>query len=110
MQTIVTLTVTVTDVNDNSPQCPEAPTAFTVAEANSLEVRIGQITATDGDAGTNAMVNYRIAAGDLNGQFRIATDTVRMETSCGSEVLLPGHSQRTCTTLRSWVWRPGDDC
>ena len=76
MQTIVTLTVTVTDVNDNSPQCPEDPISFTVAEANSLEVRIGQITTTDDDSGTNAVVNYQIAAGDLSGQFRIATDTV----------------------------------
>ena len=47
-----------------------------VAEANALEVRVGQITATDGDSGTNALVNYRIAAGDIGGQFRIATTTV----------------------------------
>ena len=70
------MTITVTDVNDISPQCPNVPTTFTIAEANSLEVRIGQITATDGDSGTNALVNYRIAGGDISGQFRIATTTV----------------------------------
>ena len=75
-QTIVPVTVIVTDVNDISPQCPNSPTVFTVTEANTLEVRIGQITATDGDSGTNALVNYRIAAGDIGGQFRIATTTV----------------------------------
>ena len=75
-QTIVPVTITVTDVNDISPQCPNVPIAFTVAEANSLEVRIGQITATDGDSGTNAQVNYRIAGGDISDQFRIATTTV----------------------------------
>lgn len=74
------MTITVTDVNDVSPQCPDLPTSFTVAEANTLEVRIGQITATDGDSGTNAIVNYRIAAGDISGQFRIATTTVSSMT------------------------------
>ena len=65
------MTITVTDVNDISPQCPDVSTSFTVAEANSLEVRIGQITATDGDSGTNAVVNYQIVAGDIGGQFRM---------------------------------------
>lgn len=77
------VTITVTDVNDISPRCPDVPTTFTVAEANSLEVRIGEITATDGDSGTNALVNYRIAGGDISGQFRIATTTVSfIEMSC----------------------------
>lgn len=78
LQTIVPVTITVTDVNDISPQCPNSPTIFTVAEANALEVRVGQITATDGDSGTNALVNYQIAAGDIGGQFRIATTTVSL--------------------------------
>ena len=83
LQTIVPVTITVMDVNDISPQCPSAPTSFMVAEANTLDVRIGQITATDGDSGTNALVNYRIAAGDIGGQFRIATTTVSLKRKRG---------------------------
>ena len=73
------MTITVTDVNDISPQCPNSPIIFMVTEANTLEVRIGQIIATDGDSGTNAVVNYRIAAGNIGGQFRIATTTVSIK-------------------------------
>lgn len=73
------MTITVTDVNDISPQCPNSPITFMVVEANTLEVRIGQIIATDGDSGTNAVVNYRIAAGNIGGQFRIATTTVSIK-------------------------------
>ena len=80
-QMIVPLTIIVTDVNDISPQCPNSPTVFMVAEANTLEVRIGQITATDGDSGTNALVNYRISGGDIGGQFRIATTTVSIKSN-----------------------------
>lgn len=77
IQTLVPVTVTVTDVNDINPMCPQGQSAFTVAEANDLELRIGQIVATDGDSGPNADVNYRIVAGDIRGQFRISTSSVR---------------------------------
>ncbi|KAG7492674.1 hypothetical protein MATL_G00017510 [Megalops atlanticus] len=67
-----TVTIVVTDVNDNDPVFdPLLPKNFTVQEeeANSF---VGQVKATDPDAGVNGQVRYRLV--NHAGLFRINTN------------------------------------
>lgn len=79
LQTLVTVTITVTDVNDLSPQCIMNPFVFTVDEDNVNAVRLGVIETTDGDFGDNAIVRYGIASGDPSGLFTIDSTTVSIQ-------------------------------
>ncbi|XP_041645580.1 protocadherin-15a [Cheilinus undulatus] len=55
-----TVNIVVTDVNDNDPEFdPTMSTNFTVQEEEAI-LFVGQITATDPDAGANGQVRYRI--------------------------------------------------
>lgn len=73
---MVTVTITVTDVNDLSPLCAMDPFEFTVDEGNTSPVRLGAIVTSDGDSGSNAIVRYSIASGDPSGLFSIEPITV----------------------------------
>lgn len=59
-----TLSVTITDCNDNTPVCPESTATFTVAENTGAGVAVGTFLATDGDIGTNAQLTYSIVTGN----------------------------------------------
>ncbi|XP_037127213.1 protocadherin-15a isoform X2 [Syngnathus acus] len=55
-----TVDIIVTDVNDNDPEFdPAAPTNFTVQEEEA-NLFVGQVKATDPDAGANGQVSYRV--------------------------------------------------
>lgn len=50
LQSTASVTITVLDVNDNTPQCDQALFSFATDEANRLRIELGSVTATDGDA------------------------------------------------------------
>lgn len=77
-QTVVTVTITVTDVNDLAPNCGPPLSYSDIAEANDVNVRLGQVVATDGDDGFNADINYRIFSGDSNGNFFVDSSSVSL--------------------------------
>lgn len=52
--------VNVTDVNDNSPQFPKAQYEVVVPENFSVGTTVLELTATDSDLGSNALVTYRV--------------------------------------------------
>ena len=79
MQTVVPVVISVVDVNDFAPNCGGSY-SYSVAEDNSLNVRIGQVVATDGDSGQNAVVNYHIASGDSDGDFQISSTSVSVSS------------------------------
>ncbi|XP_061645616.1 protocadherin-15-like isoform X3 [Phyllopteryx taeniolatus] len=55
-----TVDIVVTDVNDNDPEFDPAPTAnFTVREEEA-NLLVGQVKATDPDAGANGQLGYRV--------------------------------------------------
>ncbi|XP_006156316.1 protocadherin beta-16 [Tupaia chinensis] len=54
------ITVLVSDVNDNAPAFTQASYTLLVRENNSPALHIGTISATDADAGTNAQVTYSL--------------------------------------------------
>ncbi|KAJ0022761.1 hypothetical protein NQD34_014895 [Periophthalmus magnuspinnatus] len=68
------VTVTLTDVNDNPPRFPHKNYQYTVAESLPVQSVVARIKAADADIGSNAEMDYRIMDGDGPGQFNITTD------------------------------------
>ncbi|XP_054998780.1 protocadherin beta-7-like [Sorex araneus] len=60
MQTQHTITVLVSDVNDNAPAFSQPSYTLLVGENNSPALHIGSVSATDPDEGSNAQVTYSL--------------------------------------------------
>uniref|UniRef100_A0A3Q4H0V3 Cadherin 7 n=1 Tax=Neolamprologus brichardi TaxID=32507 RepID=A0A3Q4H0V3_NEOBR len=65
------VTVTLTDVNDNPPRFNYQ---YTVLESLLVQSVVARIKAADADIGSNAEMDYRIMDGDGPGVFNITTD------------------------------------
>ncbi|XP_044223531.1 cadherin-7-like isoform X1 [Thunnus albacares] len=68
------VTVMLTDVNDNPPRFPRKSYQFTARESLLVETVVAKIKALDLDVGSNAEMDYRILDGDRLRTFRINTD------------------------------------
>ncbi|XP_061899359.1 protocadherin alpha-8-like [Entelurus aequoreus] len=55
-----TITVVVSDVNDNSPEFSSSPYKFYITENNSPGASVFSLKASDQDAGDNALITYHI--------------------------------------------------
>ncbi|KAL2779040.1 protocadherin beta-6 isoform 2 [Daubentonia madagascariensis] len=60
LKTQHSITVLVSDVNDNAPAFTQTSYTLFVRENNSPALHIGSVSATDRDAGTNAQVTYSL--------------------------------------------------
>ncbi|XP_036202622.1 cadherin-8 isoform X1 [Myotis myotis] len=69
-----TLTVTLTDVNDNPPKFAQSLYHFSVPEDVVLGTAIGRVKANDQDIGENAQSSYDIIDGDGTALFEITSD------------------------------------
>ncbi|XP_049931009.1 cadherin-7-like [Epinephelus moara] len=68
------VTVRLTDVNDNPPRFPRKSYQFRVPESTLVSAVVAKIKALDLDIGPNAEMDYRILDGDGLGTFRMITD------------------------------------
>ncbi|XP_072234646.1 cadherin-7-like [Leuresthes tenuis] len=68
------VTVTLTDVNDNAPRFTHKSYQYTVLESLPVKSVVARIKAADADIGSNAEMDYRIMDGDGPGMFNITTD------------------------------------
>uniref|UniRef100_A0A8C2Z3G7 Cadherin-12 n=1 Tax=Cyclopterus lumpus TaxID=8103 RepID=A0A8C2Z3G7_CYCLU len=68
------VTVTLTDVNDNPPRFTHKNYQYTVPESLPVQSVVAKIRAADEDIGSNAEMDYRIMDGDGPGMFNITTD------------------------------------
>nr|XP_046264197.1 cadherin-7-like [Scatophagus argus] len=68
------VTVMLTDVNDNPPRFPYKSYQFSVPESVLVSAVVAKIKALDVDVGPNAEMDYRILDGDALGTFSILTD------------------------------------
>ncbi|CAH1802937.1 unnamed protein product, partial [Owenia fusiformis] len=64
-------TVTITDVNDNTPAFNPAAYVFTIEEDSSTGTTVGTLTATDIDDGANQDLSYTITSGNTDNIFRV---------------------------------------
>ncbi|KAM9321738.1 cadherin-7-like [Pholidichthys leucotaenia] len=74
-----TVTVTLTDVNDNPPRFPRKSYQFRIPESVPVSSVVAKIKALDPDVGPNAEMDYRVLDGDGPGIFRILTDPATQE-------------------------------
>eukprot|EP00064_Thunnus_orientalis_P006674 superscaffoldBa00000708_g6692 len=66
-----TVTVRLTDVNDNPPRFTQSMWSFSVSELAIPGAEIGRISATDADLGENAKLDYTILEGESGDTFNI---------------------------------------
>ncbi|KAM4552169.1 uncharacterized protein cdh24b [Odontesthes bonariensis] len=66
-----TVTVKLTDVNDNPPRFTQSMWSFSVSELAIPGAEIGRISATDADLGENAKLEYTILDGETGDTFNI---------------------------------------
>ncbi|KAK3513931.1 hypothetical protein QTP70_032824 [Hemibagrus guttatus] len=81
------VTVTLTDVNDNPPRFSRKSYQFSVPESLPVASVVAKIKALDADVGPNAEMEYRIIEGDGLGVFRVEPDK---DTQEGVITLLKG--------------------
>ncbi|XP_033745648.1 protocadherin Fat 4-like [Pecten maximus] len=74
----VTCTVTIGDLNDNTPAWTAAPYTFTVDENVATGSNVGTIAATDADTGVNSAISYSII-----GYWSGGSNPVTIDTSTG---------------------------
>ncbi|XP_040896999.1 cadherin-8 [Toxotes jaculatrix] len=74
-----TVTVTLTDINDNPPKFSKSLYEFVIPEDLPIGKMGGKVKANDRDIGENAKSTYSIIEGDDQGMFEIVTDTQTQE-------------------------------
>ncbi|XP_029001575.1 cadherin-6-like isoform X2 [Betta splendens] len=74
-----TVSITLSDVNDNPPRFTKTLYEFRVPETQELGSEVGAIRALDADIGENAEMDYRIIGSDGPGMFDIVTNRSTQE-------------------------------
>uniref|UniRef100_A0A8D3DRN9 Cadherin domain-containing protein n=1 Tax=Scophthalmus maximus TaxID=52904 RepID=A0A8D3DRN9_SCOMX len=74
-----TVTVTLTDINDNPPKFSKSLYEFVIPEDLPIGKMGGKVKANDRDIGDNAKSTYSIIEGDEQGTFEIVTDAQTQE-------------------------------
>ncbi|KAJ8418745.1 hypothetical protein AAFF_G00002440 [Aldrovandia affinis] len=74
-----TVTINLSDVNDNGPTFQHNLFSFAVAESAPVGTTVGRIKADDADVGVNARMNYSIEEVEGSDTFQIRTDPVTQE-------------------------------
>ena len=77
----VTVTVSLTDINDNPPVFTEASYTASVAENIGSSQSVTTVAATDADSGVNDDVTYTITSGSGTAQFTIHSTSGVVSTS-----------------------------
>ena len=80
-----TLTVTVTDVNDNYPVFTPSAYSVSVLESASVSATVAQVTTTDDDSGANAVATYSIVSGNSDGKFSLSGDEILLAATVDFE-------------------------
>lgn len=81
LSTTSSLTVTVSDTNDNPPIFAPTTAACTLFETDPIGTTCLTVTSTDADAGVNASVNYSVVTG--SNPLCDATNTVCIDQTTG---------------------------
>ena len=76
-----TLTIVVSDINDNAPEF-QSPAVFLVPHPSSRDSLVATLLATDADSGDNRKVTYSMS-GTPSGRFVLARDTGRITLGQG---------------------------
>ncbi|KAJ7394203.1 Cadherin EGF LAG seven-pass G-type receptor 2 [Desmophyllum pertusum] len=70
------VTITATDVNDNTPEFVQRSFTVNISEASVIGTNIVCLSTTDRDSMQNAQITYSIAEGNVNDTFKVTVDGV----------------------------------
>ncbi|XP_043351825.1 cadherin-22 isoform X2 [Dermochelys coriacea] len=74
-----TVTIVITDVNDNPPRFPQKMYQFSIVETALVGSAIGRVKAEDSDVGENTDMTYQIKDEDGVQMFKVTTDSNTQE-------------------------------
>ncbi|XP_066480857.1 cadherin-22 [Tiliqua scincoides] len=74
-----TVTIVVTDVNDNPPRFPQKMYQFSIVETAPVGTVIGRVKAEDSDVGENTDMTYQVQDEEGLRAFRVTTDSSTQE-------------------------------
>ncbi|XP_032816580.2 cadherin-7-like [Petromyzon marinus] len=74
-----TVTISLSDVNDNPPKFARSTYPLSVSEAAGVRSVVGRIRADDADVGENAAMAYTLIESDAPGMFDVTTDSDTQE-------------------------------
>ena len=80
-QTFRDYTVTLLDINDNTPVITGEPYEATVQENSPTATLVSSVTATDGDFGVQGEIRYFIISGNFNNSFALNSVTGALRVS-----------------------------
>ncbi|XP_047209466.1 protocadherin alpha-7-like isoform X17 [Girardinichthys multiradiatus] len=96
-----TISVTISDVNDNSPEFSTSPYTFYVTENNAAGASLFSVNAFDNDEGGNALISYNILrSGD---QHKTLTSFLNINSETGEIVALKSFDFETLKTFQFQV-------
>ncbi|XP_041747933.1 cadherin-22-like isoform X1 [Coregonus clupeaformis] len=90
-----TVTIVITDVNDNPPRFPQKMYQFSVSEGAAVGTPVGRVIATDADMGENTDMSYLIKDEEGGELFRVTTDGDTQEAVITIKKPLDFESKRT---------------
>ncbi|XP_070850139.1 cadherin-8 isoform X1 [Chaetodon trifascialis] len=92
-----TVTVTLTDINDNPPKFSKSLYEFVIPEDLPTGKMGGKVKANDRDIGENSKSTYSIVEGDDQSMFEVITDTQTQEGILRLKKILDFESKRAYT-------------
>ncbi|CAB1354308.1 unnamed protein product, partial [Coregonus sp. 'balchen'] len=90
-----TVTIVITDVNDNPPRFPQKMYQFSVSEGAAVGTPVGRVIATDADMGENTDMSYLIKDEEGGELFKVTTDSDTQEAIITIKKALDFESKRT---------------
>ncbi|XP_069388113.1 protocadherin alpha-7-like isoform X18 [Paralichthys olivaceus] len=96
-----TISIVVSDVNDNSPEFSQSPYTFYITENNSPGASILSVTARDDDEGSNALISYQILRG--RGEDNLLSSFLNINTENGDIMALKSFDFETVKTFEFHV-------
>nr|XP_008121128.2 PREDICTED: LOW QUALITY PROTEIN: cadherin-22 [Anolis carolinensis] len=103
-----TVTIVITDVNDNPPRFPQKMYQFSVVETAPVGTLIGRVKAEDSDVGENTDMTYQIKDEEGLGTFRVATDSDTQEALISVQKPLNFEAQEVHTVVVEALNKFGD--
>ncbi|NXG39374.1 CAD22 protein, partial [Dromaius novaehollandiae] len=94
-----TVTIVVTDVNDNPPRFPQKLYQFSVVETAPVGTAVGRVKAEDSDVGANTDMTYRVKDEEGVEMFKVTTDSDTQEAVITVQKPLDYESKKVHTVV-----------
>ncbi|KAM4650079.1 cadherin-22 [Amazona ochrocephala] len=94
-----TVTIVVTDVNDNPPRFPQKMYQFSIVETAPVGTAIGRVKAEDSDIGENTDMTYQVKDEEGVEMFKVTTDSNTQEAVITVQKPLDYESKKVHTVV-----------